>query len=96
MFPEKAAKVIFHIVAVLQLSQCSTVFSSGPVLARKQLYEDLSFYVENLNLTVTEKSLRTRPAAEGGFCLRQFSLILLVRCVGSEQACISWVKLLLS
>lgn len=67
MLPEKAAKVIFHIVAVLQLSQRSTVFSSGTVLARKQLYEDLSFYVENLNLTVTEKKFENTACCRRWF-----------------------------
>lgn len=44
VLPETATRVIFHTIAVLQLPQYTSGFSSGPVLVRKWLYEDLGFY----------------------------------------------------
>jgi len=73
VLPETAAEVISHLVVVLQLSQYTAVFLQGQC-GQGSNYMKMFAFTFKISVSVTEKSLRTWPAAEGDFCLRWFIL----------------------
>ena len=93
MLPGTATEVIFHTIVVLQLSQYTAVFLQGHRWRGSNYMKISAFTFKNINFTVTEKSLKTRPTAEGDFL---FEVVCFgfceVGCLGSvvqERVCFS-------